>query len=735
VELLKIEHKGEFTLWIECGYYSELRQKSFNNLQKEQLSTYTWSDPLAVATFFPENMQAHPLANGQPDTAIFFDNADYAVWVEFAESVKWAKFVSERKDVNDRFTYREKKHVLTGFLNYGNDIGKSDIRFEYTIDGQHKQFAFSYEVLSTKLDYHEHWNTIIRDIEEEYRMLSLDYLRKTYHGISISNQEEKSFDIIWWNIFKGVQEEFIAAIRAILARPRHKLRPTEIYQRADAIRHFTPALEQQFSEHRTEDAHLYRVEVQTNSNNTLENRFLKATLQFVESNYARIERQIQGLKLLSDSERSHIASTGNTLRMLLRDPFFRTVGKFEGIRQESLVLQKDVYYSKVYRTSILLRKSFSLNDGMYKMETKDIATLYEIWCFIRVAKIVRETLGVNTTADQRNRTEMNGLFTYELGQGEHSSIIFHRDGVELAELVYNPKHQDESKDDIRGIGNMVSKTVNQKPDIVLQLTKDDVQSGMHLTYLFDAKYRIKENRSAGNDAPPDDAINQMHRYRDAIFYQQNRGDLLKREVLGGYILFPGVVPDAQKAKFIQSVDEVGIGAFPLRPNDETSDTLLREFIARIVAKDAESSLSDQTVIPQKGLQYTFGVAQANNIVLVNYIRRVNMSATIDQGLTYVRAGEVAGSLTLRPEALSAKFVLIHDGKLGTLYPLHHSAPRIATQEELSQLGFETHHPYYLLFKFNPSEPICQFSTTDNFHRYKNIEPFFIPLKELQALAT
>ena len=38
---------------------------------------------------------------------------------------------------------------------------------------------------------------------------------------------------------------------------------------------------------------------------------------------------------------------------------------------------------------------------------------------------------------------------------------------------------------------LVVPTVAQKPDIVLQLTKHDIQKDMKMTYLFDAKYRIE----------------------------------------------------------------------------------------------------------------------------------------------------------------------------------------------------------------------------------------------------
>ena len=92
-----------------------------------------------------------------------------------------------------------------GFINYGNEIGRADFPILYTINGVKKRFVFSYDVLSAKLDYHHDWKIILRDIESEYRMLSLDYLRKTYHGIS--EGEGESFDLIWWNIFRSLQDQ------------------------------------------------------------------------------------------------------------------------------------------------------------------------------------------------------------------------------------------------------------------------------------------------------------------------------------------------------------------------------------------------------------------------------------------------------------------------------------------------------------------------------------------------
>lgn len=296
-------------------------------------------------------------------------------------------------------------------------------------------------------------------------------------------------------------------------------------------------------------------------------------------------------------------NTLSTLQHLQRNPFFRTVGRYKGMNQESMVLHKATGYSQVYRTWNLLRRGYSLYDGLYRLQTKDIATLYEIWCFIEVSHIVKEQLHLSDTdVDHRNRMEMNGVFTWELGKGEHSRILFKKDNVELAELVYNPKNTERENSDM-GMKDLVVRTVPQKPDIVLQLTKNDLQQGMKMTYLFDAKYRIAD-RQNGVDNPPDDAINQMHRYRDAIYYKEHGSEALKKEVIGGYILFPGdgEPDDVAMARFHKSIEEVNIGAFPLRPKDKRNRQLLEDFIEQLIGKGTVTILDDS--IPQKGLFYT-----------------------------------------------------------------------------------------------------------------------------------
>lgn len=614
MELLTIEHK-DFTMIVECTKFDDIWNKAKSNVGEDKLySTYSWSEGVVSVRRTMEANHEIDMEQGVPAPATFFDNADYPIWIEFKDYVKDAQFGSILQNDNDRFSFR--RHILAGFINYKNEIGRSEIQIIYKVDKETRTFRFGFEVLSTKLDYHEHWRAIVEDIEREYRMLSLDYMRRTFHGFS-PDQNGEHPDIVWWSVFEGEQQKFIKACKSIIDRARHRLHGEEVYLRADKLIQTPHYIENKLAEHRKEPAYLYRVEQHILSNDTQENRFLKFALHQISKRYEDLRQRIEAVKTASDTMKAAIHATSESLKRLQHHPFFRTIGRFKGINQESMVLQKATGYSQVYRTWNLLRRAYSLNDGLYRLQTKDIATLYEIWCFIEVSHIVKDQLRLqDEDVEHRNRLEMNGVFSWELGKGEHSRILFRKDGVELAELVYNPKNADKENNNV-GMKDLVVPTVPQKPDIVLQLTKNDLQQGMKMTYLFDAKYRI-DGKDKGVDVPPEDAINQMHRYRDAIYYKDYDANALKKEVIGGYILFPGdgEPNDVAVSKFYKTIKEVNIGAFPLRPKDVENRKLLEKFIDELIHTKSSETIAH--VIPQKGAYVEVG-----NRVLIGLVKEDN----------------------------------------------------------------------------------------------------------------
>ena len=133
MDLLRIKHI-DFTMSIECPKFEGIWSKAVTNVGVENLtSTYSWSDGVQSVKLSNLTDPAIEIIQGEPNRAIFFDNANYPIWVEFNSNVTQAEFSSMLQNVNEGFSFRS--HILAGFLNYGNDIGKSEINLRYRIGG------------------------------------------------------------------------------------------------------------------------------------------------------------------------------------------------------------------------------------------------------------------------------------------------------------------------------------------------------------------------------------------------------------------------------------------------------------------------------------------------------------------------------------------------------------------------------------------------------------------------
>ena len=186
---------------------------------------------------------------------------------------------------------------------------------------------------------------------------------------------------------------------------------------------------------------------------------------------------------------------------------------------------------------------------------------------------------------------------------------------DVVTLHYQHTFSRSSGKDGYGMG-INTATTEQRPDIVLNIRK--ASGEVVLTYLYDAKYRVindkkldadfeeqdmSENMAMrGGDYPPTDAVNQMHRYRDAIYYSKEHEPYRSKEIIGGYILFPGRGDDeyVKKRYYSVSVESVNIGAFPLLPN---SYSLLKKHLEDILMKYASSEMHVAKAKPQRTLAY------------------------------------------------------------------------------------------------------------------------------------
>lgn len=689
---------------FSCDKTIDRIRKAIENLRVEPCSeklTAEFVTTQADASFIFNGNEC--LSKNMVREAVFFENTHYPILIQGEEGVSEMSLMFSNVIKDSQLSCDG--NLLFGAVGFGNQVGKTDIILNYKLNGKAKSLRFTTEVLSYKMDYRTDMEWIIRDIEKEYSMLSFAFMRETYINFRTSRGE--STDLIWWQIFQSCFNALTKACRQIINSPRRKLHDKVSYEPQERLRYVERELENEYYEFKDNPHHLYRTHELCHTNDTIENRFLKFVMGQTLQRFNIVSQHIKNSVAKSKIIESRLDKMGEELQRLLCHPFFRNIGAFKGFPQDSLVMKKTVSYRTIYQKWIELLCGYELEDGINKLETKDIAMLYEIWCFLKVKNIVSDLLGEKAVAQYKGNS-LTPQFVRDLNWGTHSEVTFLRteDKVELASVMYNaPVREDDSKI-TSAINGTTTFTTKQRPDIVLRLTKR--QRDIQYTFLFDAKYRISDSHPDNLDIPPSEAINQMHRYRDAIYYIDPSNQKPKREVVGGYVLFPGnyTREEFEKSHYYQSLKAIGIGAFPLRPSDgitvdpNSSEEVLREQIAEWLKRSRMKTYLYKNVAPQHGLEYQ----DPDDVVLVNYANKEKLAKMKELGLCYLRTGEDAGAIVMEPRALNAKYVMLHNGTSGTLYKLKGVGPSFMSAEKLAAKGFKNlEHKYYLVYSFDISK--------------------------------
>lgn len=740
---LRVTVPGELEIEFTCGSYSRVRERALKfvgDANRIKAKCHT-SREAGLEFVADEETACEPVARQWDceEDGYFFDNTGYNVY---------ARLVGEglcNLRILSRFAADENKAAFApcdggrgriGAIDFGNDIGRFDFSLRYE-DGQGgtKSYTFSSEVLSQKIDSRKDWKTLIDDVESRYAMLAADYLRRTYHSFERTRAASGDTpNLVWWNLFEAERVTFFKAVRTILERPRKRLDRTEEWRRADRLAVLSPRLENEYRECRRIPSHLYRLEFDASSHDTPENRFIKHAVTTIGRKYGELRRLILDSPFgdrLSETAKADMEGIEKRFRKTLANPFFKGIGPFTGLRQMSLTLQSAPGYATVARTYAVLNSSYMLFEGMKRLETKSVADLYEIWCFLKVEDIVktccRERFGNLFGEPVASHGELNGKFVKQLGTGTESEVIFKVGDVELARIVYNAKMSDRKR---RGNGmpntvvpTGVTHSKGQIPDIVLQLSRRSMnrEAPYQLTYLFDAKYRIEDvydEDDSGAMRPPQDAIDQMHRYRDAIYYAE-RGDeasldpsRFKREVIGGYVLFPGVCGKGiikpgegqtdDRPPYFTSIDKVNIGAIPLRPNSESEYRHLYDFIQRLLVENPTLEAALERTNPRKGEVLDSAASQEALVEALLYGTYRNKKWILEKGLypLPVETAEKIGIKSLDDARRRRVLVLIAPrgyAELSSPFKIREGCSVVSKVDLQRRHGYPspTHDKYYL----------------------------------------
>jgi hypothetical protein len=357
-------------------------------------------------------------------------------------------------------------------------------------------------------------------------------------------------------------------------------------------------------------------------------------------------------------------------------PPLRDAGPLRLFPQGDPVLRRQAGYRDVLRTFALTDAApalvAELPDDPFAATQRNIAVLYEYWCFFKLAGCITEATG-RSPGTPPFKLE-GGVLALVLKQGGASrlewtaevagrrlglSLWFNRDfgpsgTVDTEYTTWVHRMRPDASLRIRPLSARPGDAVNPAPDVWLH---------------FDAKYRITgaelddaagtEVRSyAEGDAKRDDML-RMHAYRDAI-----------RRSAGAYVLYPGSGGPDHTSEYREILP--GIGAFPLRPasGDSTDGSAALTSFVRDVLHHAANQASAAERMQFWSARYSTEPIRrvpptavlrrppADELVLVGYVRQPQLP-WVDRTRQYnVRVGDRKGAVDLADELLVARLVLL-----------------------------------------------------------------------------
>ncbi len=531
----------------------------------------------------------------------YFFRGDFKL--DDGRKVKDVRVEHRMASIADAFNYDD--GTLVGTLDFINEPGRFrlDLRIVFD-DGTERTVRLEFWVVSVKMNVARDYTEIVKTIDDEKPNIVRAFLSKTFWGAALDRDGEPD-DKSWYEILVDVFDYYESACRRIVNNPHRRYETAVEWQRADRVKRWSPQLANRFNRMGEDKrAHeRFRTERLVAESDTPENRFVLYTLKELRKRLEDFGDRLKDDEQVSQSWKDGIAERAKRLEKLSRHPFFRGVSRFEGFRQQSLVLQKSAGYAQILTAWLKLKSALRPGGDDIDVGYRPISTLYEFWCFLKMRDMLVKWLGEPAKQEWQDRTPDDVLDVKELTDDYSGGDQLCKIDVTFADKetakTYLLSYQKTYPVKDAGDGETMAGLNPQRPDIVLSIIDGDST----FTYLFDAKYRIWTKGANGReiDASPRAAIDDMHRYRDAILYRLQKAEI-KHEIIGAYVLYPGRPEPHLCKEYDESIRRENIGAIPLLPGH--LDQLERRMADIMGKRDAHAHLD--AVIPTRGTTMVVG---------------------------------------------------------------------------------------------------------------------------------
>lgn len=497
---------------------------------------------------------------------------------------------------------------LMGTINLENSVGLT--RFEVRDAGGKVLFALDSEVFPQKLDYKDDFPAMLDEITEILYSLAFDAFTRTF----ASTRPRSTYHQLtseWLNLFKALYHSLEQSLDTLLRSPKSDLRKESRVKPIHRVKRATPRAIKAATQRPdrycrggglqvvpgVQLSHLSEQHKRI-SYDTQENRFVAWAITEILRQIQRAIRHLSGGRGL-DSQRVQVEvealeRSKSHLRRRLRGPVLAEVGAFNHQMFFSTTLTMAPGYKDFYHRFLLLRKGLTMAEHpLFKMDYKDIATIYEYWCFLKTVKLLRENPKYELASNDIVKLEHH-RFKVNLRKGTKSAVNFVQRGTGDDIAIYFNRTFPR-KD--------YTYTFDQKPDQFIEFSRSGFGSSRDkksFKVMMDAKYRFDRGSKGYPTGPKDtpygpplDTIAQLHRYRDAILWEdkgeQQKSVKMANKSIGGVILFP--YPENEQDfvahPFYQSIEKVNIGAVPLQPGRARENLLFRQYLDSLFEQPGE----------------------------------------------------------------------------------------------------------------------------------------------------
>lgn len=654
--------------------------------------------------------------------------------------------------INDRTINQSKErgnnHLLLGQFSFNDEVGET--RIQIRDNSNNLIFELTTEVFPQKMDYKLDFKAMMADISEIIKNLAFDLLKDTFRK-SKARPTGHSTEDEWWNILDALFGQLVINLNVIKRQPVHQIIEQRKILPVEKIRNSSYKSLDWFIKNSnysnikgngiriTQDRYFSHASSikKIVSYDTYENRFV---VWAVKSTVDHLLQYSKYIKNTSKNEINYLPLVRrikfyqSRLQGLLRENPFNEVGEFEKRTHFSTSLTRGSGYRDFLHIYLLLTKGLEIAENeIFKIGQKKVSTLYEYWCFLKLVQILKEQNASEIDYQDLIKIRAN-KFQVELQKGIESRVTFRKkDSTETTTIYFN---REFVKD-----GSKVF-TYNQRPDYSIEFKKVGFEKSFW--YLFDAKYRFDENPESDSNAfnVPQDAIGQLHRYRDAILHTKPTFTTYRSAIknLGGIILYPYPLSEKEYEKnvFYKSIAQVNIGALPFLPS---KSELVSELLNRMINK----------TLPEEHFERFI---EMDNSEYIEYQNRWKEWVTIDvvpndshqkERIKLIEEKQlhyIPYVKNLNSKIYISKKILLRKSGTTTAYLCNIKSQEVLTDIELQKLGANWNHrkTKYVLFrlqnitKINTPEMITpinfRYATYEGLKRYlldsvKNKKYFYI----------